>query len=116
MKPKPKAKAKVKAVPLNASLAQGSKTVPIQPVNNEVIPQTGLLDPEGVIHEEPTHIKEVKQRILQEPKQPVIMKSPYEQIMDNYSIIHQEYLNKKREKVNNLCANKFSGDLRKKKR
>ena len=86
--PKPRAKAKVKAVP-------------IQPVNNEVIHQ-----------QQPTILKEV----IQEPKQPVIKKSPYEQLMDSYSVIHQEYLNKRREKVNNLTASMFSGDLRKKKR
>ena len=69
-----------------------------------------------VINEAPTPIKEVKQRTIQEPKQPVVMKSPYEQLMDSYSVIHQEYLNKRREKGNNLTASMFSGDLRKKKR
>lgn len=69
-----------------------------------------------IIQEETTPIKEVKQRLIQEPREPVIMKSPCEQIIDSYNIIHQEYLSKRREKVNNLCANMFSGDLRKKKR
>ena len=101
IKPKPKTKAKVKAVPIHQDVTQGSKTVPIQPVNNEVIHQ-----------QQPTIVKEV----IQEPKQPVVMKSPYEQLMDSYSIIHQEYLSKRREKVNNLTASMFSGDLRKKKR
>ena len=86
---KKQVKPKVKAVPLHQDVAQGSKTVPIQPVNNEVIHQ-------------------------QQPTQPVIKKSPYEELMDSYSIIHQEYLNKRREKVNNLTASMFSGDLRKK--
>ena len=93
IKPKPKTKAKVKAVSLN----------PVETQND-------------IIQEETTPIKEVKQRLIQEPREPVIMKSPYEQIIDSYNIIHQEYLSKRREKVNNLCANMFSGDLRKKKR
>ena len=83
IKPKPKAKSKVKAVPIQTTQTQ-----------NEVINET------------PTS---VKPRNIQEPQQPVIMKSPYEQIMDNYNILHQEYLNKKREKVNGLCANILSG-------
>ena len=69
-----------------------------------------------VTNEAPTPIKEVKQRTIQEPKQPVVMKSPYEQLMDSYSVIHQEYLNNRREKANNLTASMFTGDLRKKKR
>ena len=93
IKPKPKTKAKVKSVSLN----------PVETQND-------------IIQEETTPIKEVKQRLIQEPREPVIMKSPYEQIIDSYNIIHQEYLSKRREKVNNLCANMFSGDLRKKKR
>ena len=93
IKPKPTTKAKVKAVSLN----------PVETQND-------------IIQEETTPIKEVKQRLIQEPREPVIMKSPYEQIIDSYNIIHQEYLSKRREKVNNLCANMFSGDLRKKKR
>ena len=93
IKPKPKTKAKVKAVSLN----------PVETQND-------------IIQEETTPIKEVKQRLIQEPREPVIMKSPCEQIIDSYNIIHQEYLSKRREKVNNLCANMFSGDLRKKKR
>ena len=90
IKPKPKAKPQVKAVPIQTTQTQ-----------NEVINET------------PTS---VKPRIIQEPQQPVIMKSPYEQIMDNYNILHQEYLNKKRDKGNGLCANMFSGNLRTKKR
>ena len=93
IKPKPKTKAKVKSVSLN----------PVETQND-------------IIQEETTPIKEVKQRLIQEPREPVIMKSPCEQIIDSYNIIHQEYLSKRREKVNNLCANMFSGDLRKKKR
>ena len=93
IKPKPKAKSKVKAVPIQPSQAQ-----------NEVFNET------------PTTFKEAKPRIIQEPQQPVVMKTPYEQIIENYNILHQEYLNKKREKVNTFCANMFSGDLRKKKR
>ena len=93
IKPKPKTKAKVKAVSLN----------PVETQND-------------IIQEETTPIKEVKQRLIQEPREPVIMESPCEQIIDSYNIIHQEYLSKRREKVNNLCANMFSGDLRKKKR
>ena len=93
IKPKPKTKAKVKAVSLN----------PVETQND-------------IIQEETAPIKEVKQRLIQEPREPVIMKSPYEQIIDSYNIIHQEYLSKRRERVNNLCANMFSGGLRKKKR
>ena len=60
IKPKPKAKSKVKAVPIQTTQTQ-----------NEVINET------------PTS---VKPRIRQEPQPPVTMKSPYEQIMDNYNI------------------------------
>ena len=92
VKPRPKAKAKVKAVA-------------IQPMQNEVIEET-----------EPTYLKEVKQKIIKEPTQPVIMKTPQEQIYDNYKLLHQEYMNKKKEKADNLFQNMFAGNLRKKKR
>ena len=91
--PKPKAKTKVKAVPIQ----------PIQTQNE-------------VIQEPSTTVKEVKPRIIQEPQQPVIIRTPQQQMMDNYNLMHQEYLNKKKEKVNNLCMNMFSGNLRTKKR
>ena len=81
------------------------KAVAIQPMQNEVIEET-----------EPTYLKEVKQKIIKEPTQPVIMKSPQEQIYDNYKLLHQEYMNKKKEKADNLFQNMFAGNLRKKKR
>ena len=94
--------------PIKKQIKPKVKAVPIKPLpaQNEVIQE----------EHEPTYFKEVKQRVKQEPQQPVIMKTPYEQIMDNYNILHQEYLTKKKEKVNNLCLNMFSGNLRSKKR
>ena len=62
---------------------------------------------------EPTYLLEAKQKsIIQE--QPI--KSPQEIIFDSYKLIHQEYINKRKEKYNNLCANMFSGNLRSKRK
>ena len=62
---------------------------------------------------EPTYLLEAKQKsIIQE--QPI--KSPHEIIFDSYKLIHQEYINKRKEKYNNLCANMFSGNLRSKRK
>ena len=91
VKPRPKAKGKVKAVA-------------IQPIQNEVIEET-----------EPVYLKQTKQKVIEETKQPV-NKSPQEQIYDNYKLLHQEYMNKKKEKADNLFQNMFVGNLRKKKR
>ena len=82
------------------------KAVPIQQIQQQ----------NEVIQEPSTTFKEVKPRIIQEPQQPIIIRTPQQQIMDNYNLMHQEYLNKKKEKVNNLCSNMFSGNLRTKKR
>ena len=73
---KKQSKPKVKAVPI--------RTTPIQ---NEVS------------QEEELHIKEVKQPTIKEPRAKVVMKRPYENLLDCYNILHQEYLTKQREKL-----------------
>ena len=71
-----------------------------------------------VVEEEPIYFKETKEKVKQQqihtPQQPPA--NPMTSILDNYKLIHQEYLNKKREKTNALCANMFSGSLRSKRR
>ena len=92
VRPKAKAKSKITAVA-------------IKPIQNEVIEET-----------EPTYLKEVKQKVIREPAQPVKMKTPQEIISDNYKILHQEYMDKRKEKADNLFKNMFIGNIRKKKR
>ena len=92
VRPKAKAKSKITAVA-------------IKPVQNEVIEET-----------EPTYLKEVKQKVIREPAQPARMKTPQEIISDNYKILHQEYMDKRKEKADNLFKNMFVGNIRKKKR
>ena len=71
-----------------------------------------------VVEEEPVYFQEVKEKVKQQqintPQQPP--PNPMTSILDNYKLIHQEYLNKKREKTNALCSNMFSGSLRSKRR
>ena len=86
---------------------QGSKTkgivaVAIKPIQNEIIEET-----------EPTYLKEVKQKIIKEPAQSVRMKSPQEIISDNYKILHQDYMEKRKDKADNLFKNMFVGNTRK---
>ena len=62
---------------------------------------------------EPTYLLEAKQKsIIQEHP----LKPPQEIIYDSYKLIHQEYINKRKEKYSNLCANMFSGNLRSKRK
>ena len=62
---------------------------------------------------DPSYLLEAKQKpIIQEQS----LKSPQESIYDSYKLIHQEYINKRKEKYNNLCANMFSGNLRSKRK
>ena len=92
VRPKAKAKSKITAVA-------------IKPIQNEVIEET-----------EPTYLKEVKQKVIREPAQPVKMKTPQEIISDNYKILHQEYMEKRKEKADNLFKSMFVGNTRRKKR
>ena len=92
VRPKAKAKSKITAVA-------------IKPIQNEVIEET-----------EPTYLKEVKQKVIREPAQPVKMKTPQEIISDNYKILHQEYMDKRKEKADNLFKSMFVGNTRRKKR
>ena len=92
IKPKPKTKPKPKLV-----------TIQPTPTHPKAIEST----------HEPTYLLEAKQKsIIQE--QPI--KSPQEIIFDSYKLIHREYINKRKEKYNNLCANMFSGNLRSKRK
>ena len=75
-------------------IVQKAKAIPLKPIENEVLQRT-----------EPTYLKEVKQRVINQPTEKVIMKTPQEQICDNYQISHQEYMNKKKDKANNLFPN-----------
>ena len=59
-----------------------------------------------VVEEEPVYFQEVKEKVKQQqihtPQQPPM--NPMTSILDNYKLIHQEYLNKKREKTNVLIC------------
>ena len=92
IKPQSKPKSKITAVAL-------------KPIQNEVIEET-----------EPIYLKEVKQKVIREPAQPVKMKTPQEIISDNYKILHQEYMDKRKEKADNLFKSMFVGNTRRKKR
>ena len=74
------------------------------PKVNEVIP-----------NEEPEYIKQVKQQTRASEPPPVI-KSPQEIIIENFKLIQQEYMNKRREKANVLTQSMFQGGLRSKRR
>ena len=92
VKPKPKNKPKPKAVAIST------------------IPQTNQV----VTHEEPVYLKQVKQNI--KPIEQPVIKSPQEIIQDNFKLIQQGYMNKRREKANALTQSMFQGGLRSKRR
>ena len=98
-----KCKGKTEATPVKPK--PKAKKIIAKPIVNEVV------------EEEPIYFKETKEKVKQQqihtPQQPPA--NPMTSILDNYKLIHQEYLNKKREKTNALCANMFSGSLRSKK-
>ena len=76
--------------------------------------QPAPIQPKAIANtNEPTYVLEAQQKSnIQE--QPI--KSPQEIIFDSYKLIHQEYINKRKEKYDNLCANMFSGTLRSKRK
>ena len=99
IKPKPKTKAKPKAVAIHQQPTHTNEVIP-----NEVIQRES----------EPAYLQQVKQNI-QPIEQPVI-KSPQEIINENFKLIQQEYMNKRREKANVLTQSMFQGGLRSKRR
>ena len=100
IKPKPKTKAKPKAVAI-----QQQPTYANEIIHNEVIPQES----------EPVYLQQVKQQV-RAPEPPPVIKSPQEIINDNFKLIQQEYMNKRREKANALTQSMFVGGLRSKRR
>ena len=83
------------------------KAVAIQPppTINEVIPQES----------EPAYLQQVKQQV-RAPEPPPVIKSTQEIINENFKLIQQEYMNKRREKANALTQSMFVGGLRSKRR
>ena len=100
IKPKPKAKVKPKAVAI-----QQQPTYANEIIQNEVIQQES----------EPSYLQQVKQQV-RAPEPPPIIKSPQEIINENFKLIQQEYMNKRREKANILTQSMFQGGLRSKRR
>ena len=94
IKPKPKAKAKPKAVAIQQQPTYA----------NEII-----------TNEEPVYFQQVKQQV-RTPEPPPVIKTPQEIINDNFKLIQQEYMNKRREKANALTQSMFVGGLRSKRR
>ena len=94
VKPKPKSKSKPKAVAIQQQPTYA----------NEII-----------TNEEPVYFQQVKQQV-RTPEPPPVIKSPQEIINDNFKLIQQEYMNKRREKANALTQSMFVGGLRSKRR
>ena len=110
IKPKPKTKAKPKAVaiqqqPTYANEIIHNEVIHNEVIHNEVIPQES----------EPAYLQQVKQQV-RAPEPPPVIKSPQEIINDNFKLIQQEYMNKRREKANALTQSMFVGGLRSKRR
>ena len=100
IRPKPTGKAKPKAVAIKQQPTYANEII-----HNEVIPQES----------EPAYLQQVKQQV-RAPEPPPVIKSPQEIINDNFKLIQQEYMNKRREKANALTQSMFVGGLRSKRR
>ena len=97
--PKPKIRAKPKAVAIHQQPTYTNEVIP-----NEVIQRES----------EPAYLQQVKQNI--KPIEQPVIKSPQEIINENFKLIQQEYMNKRREKANALTQSMFQGGLRSKRR
>ena len=105
IRPKPKGKAKPKAVAIQQQPTYANEIIHNEVIHNEVIPQES----------EPAYLQQVKQQVRAPEPSPVI-KSPQEIINENFKLIQQEYMNKRREKAKALTQSMFVGGLRSKRR
>ena len=70
---------------------------------------------EVITNEDTVYFQQVKQQV-RAPEPPPVIKTPQEIINENYLVIQQEYMNKRREKANALTQSMFKGGLRNKRR